>query len=551
MYVYDPPYNKMRSAELLDCHVLVIGSGGAGVRAAIEASGYGETVLVSKTLTGKGGCTTMAEGGYNAVLREQDSCEIHFEDTMKGGAYLNDPDLVRILVDEAPKRIDDLLQWGAVFDVTDCCEVAQRPFGGQRFPRTCYAGDRTGHEMMATLVERLAGTDVDVMNEVCALDLLKDGDRVLGAVGLTEKDELVAIRADSTVLATGGGTRIYDISTNSSSGTGDGFAIGYRAGAELIDMEMVQFHPTGAVYPYDARGRLITEAVRGEGGVLKNSLGERFMNRYDPERMELSTRDVVSRAIATEILEGRCTGHGGVYLDVTHLPRQQIEEKLPVMLEQFLKFGVDIREEPMEVAPTAHHMMGGHRITENGETTISGLYACGEVAGGVHGANRLGGNALADTQVFGKRAGEAAGKSGKKSGRIDQRAMDAQEARLSAFFDGEVVPSTVARSLRTAMWEGAGIFRTAKELEKTLGVINHLSSLRLKASGRSNLAECCILQNMLTTASLVVKGALIRKESRGAHVRKDVTQTWDPQTSPYGHSYQSLTQSGIETGVKA
>jgi len=535
----------------LDCHVLVIGSGGAGVRAAIEASGYGETVLVSKTLTGKGGCTTMAEGGYNAVLREQDSCEIHFEDTMKGGAYLNDPDLVRILVDEAPKRIDDLLQWGAVFDVTDCCEVAQRPFGGQRFPRTCYAGDRTGHEMMATLVERLAGTDVDVMNEVCALDLLKDGDRVLGAVGLTEKDELVAIRADSTVLATGGGTRIYDISTNSSSGTGDGFAIGYRAGAELIDMEMVQFHPTGAVYPYDARGRLITEAVRGEGGVLKNSLGERFMNRYDPERMELSTRDVVSRAIATEILEGRCTGHGGVYLDVTHLPRQQIEEKLPVMLEQFLKFGVDIREEPMEVAPTAHHMMGGHRITENGETTISGLYACGEVAGGVHGANRLGGNALADTQVFGKRAGEAAGKSGKKSGRIDQRAMDAQEARLSAFFDGEVVPSTVARSLRTAMWEGAGIFRTAKELEKTLGVINHLSSLRLKASGRSNLAECCILQNMLTTASLVVKGALIRKESRGAHVRKDVTQTWDPQTSPYGHSYQSLTQSGIETGVKA
>jgi len=296
---------------------------------------------------------------------------------------------------------------------------------------------------------------------------------------------------------------------------------------------------------------LITEAVRGEGGILKNSLGERFMNRYDPERMELSTRDVVSRAIATEILEGRCTAHGGVYLDVTHLPRQQIEEKLPVMLEQFLKFGVDIREEPMEVAPTAHHMMGGLRITENGETTIPGLYACGEVAGGVHGANRLGGNALADTQVFGKRAGEAAGKSGKKSGRIDQRAMDAQEARLSAFFDGEVVPSTVARSLRTAMWEGAGIFRTAKELEKTLGVINHLSSLRLKASGRSNLAECCILQNMLTTASLVVKGALIRKESRGAHVRKDVTQTWDPQTSPYGHSYQSLTQSGIETGVKA
>jgi len=551
MYVYDPPYNKMRSAEVLDCHVLVIGSGGAGVRAAIEASGYGETILVSKTLTGKGGCTTMAEGGYNAVLREQDSCEIHFEDTMKGGAYLNDPDLVRILVDEAPMRIGDLLHWGAVFDVTDCCEVAQRPFGGQRFPRTCYAGDRTGHEMMATLVERLAGAEVEVMNEVTALDLLKDGDRVIGAVGLDGKSEIMAIRADSTVLATGGGTRIYDISTNSSSGTGDGFAIGYRAGAELIDMEMVQFHPTGAVFPYDARGRLITEAVRGEGGILRNSLGERFMSRYDPERMELSTRDVVSRAIATEILEGRCTAHGGVFLDVTHLPRQQIEEKLPVMLEQFLKFGVDIREEPMEVAPTAHHMMGGLRITPNCETTVIGLFACGEVAGGVHGANRLGGNALADTQVFGKRAGETAGKAKKKSGRIDQKALDAQETRLSAFFDGEVPPSTVARSLRTAMWEGAGIFRTAKELEKTLGVITHLSSLRVKAFGQSNLAECCILQNMLTTASLVVKGALIRKESRGAHVRKDVTQTWDPQTSPYGHSYQSLTRTGIETVVRA
>jgi len=427
----------------LDCHVLVIGSGGAGVRAAIEASGFGETVLVSKTIVGKGGCTPMAEGGYNAVLREQDSCKVHYEDTMKGGAYLNEPDLVSILVAEAPQRMNDLLTWGAVFDVTDSCEVAQRPFGGQSFPRTCYAGDRTGHEIMMTLVDRLASTSVETFSEVTTLDLVRENDRVIGALCLDEKGEIIAIRSDATILATGGGTQIFDISTNSSSGTGDGFAIGYRAGAELIDMEMVQFHPTGAVYPYDARGRLITEAVRGEGGILRNALGERFMARYDPERMELSTRDIVSRAIATEILEGRGTPHGGVYLDVTHLPRQQVEERLPVMLEQFLKFGLDIREEPMEVAPTAHHVMGGLRITPEAGTTVPGLFACGEVTGGVHGANRLGGNALADTQVFGKRAGESAGKSPRGGYHIGRGQVEAQGERLAAFLDGDVSPSIV------------------------------------------------------------------------------------------------------------
>ncbi|MCX6687672.1 MAG: FAD-binding protein, partial [Methanoregula sp.] len=404
----------MRADDGVDCHVLVIGSGGAGVRAAIESSVYGDVVLVSKTIVGKGGCTPMAEGGYNAVLREQDSCGIHFEDTMKGGAYLNDPELVRILVAESPQRMDDLIRWGAVFDFTENNEVAQRPFGGQQFPRTCYAGDRTGHEMMTTLVERLDGLPVNTLADMTVIDLLKAGDRVIGALALDDTGELLVIRADTTILATGGGARVFDISTNSASGTGDGFAIGFHAGAELIDMEMVQFHPTGAVYPYDARGRLVTEAVRGEGGILKNTLGERFMKKYDPERMELSTRDVVARAIATEILSGRGTPHGGVYLDVTHLPRQQVETRLPVMLEQFLKFGVDIRNEPMEVAPTAHHIMGGLRITPQCETTLPGLFACGEVAGGVHGANRLGGNALADTQVFGKRAGESAGRSEKR-----------------------------------------------------------------------------------------------------------------------------------------
>ncbi|HSQ93850.1 MAG TPA: fumarate reductase (CoM/CoB) subunit TfrA [Methanoregula sp.] len=536
----------MLADEVVDCHVLVIGSGGAGVRAAIEASKHGETALISKTLVGKGGCTTMAEGGFNAVLREQDSCGIHFEDTMKGGAFLNDPDLVNILVKEAPLRMGDLMKWGAVFDFTESDEVAQRPFGGQRFPRTCYAGDRTGHEMMVTLVERLDGTDVTTLQEYTVIDLMKDGDRVTGAMALDEKGNLVVLKADATVLATGGGTKVYDISTNSSSGTGDGFAIGYRAGAELIDMEMIQFHPTGAVYPYDARGRLVTEAVRGEGGLLLNSKGERFMTNYDPQRMELSTRDVVARAIATEIQQGRGSPSGGVYLDVTHLPREQIEDRLPVMLEQFLKFGVDIRITPMEVAPTAHHVMGGLRITTECRTTLPGLFACGEVAGGVHGANRLGGNALADTQVFGRRAGDAAGREGRRQKKVDEDQVKFELDRLNRFMEGSKDPARVRNLLQRAMWDGANIFRNAEDLRRTLAAANVLSGKPLKAETRRNLAECCIIENMCLTASLICRCALLREESRGAHVRTDIRQSHDASNSPFGHTFVSKKRQGIE-----
>ncbi|MDP2796406.1 MAG: fumarate reductase (CoM/CoB) subunit TfrA [Methanoregula sp.] len=536
----------MLADDVVDCHVLVIGSGGAGVRAAIEASQFGDTVLVSKTIVGKGGCTTMAEGGYNAVMREADSCGIHIEDTLKGGAYLNDPELVRILAHEAPLRMGDLVKWGAVFDVTDTDEIAQRPFGGQRFPRTCYAGDRTGHEMMTTLVERLDGTKVSLMQEYTVIDLLMDGEEVCGAMALDEKGRFILLTADSTILATGGGTKVYDISTNSSSGTGDGYAIGYRAGAELIDMEMVQFHPTGAVFPYDARGRLVTEAVRGEGGVLMNSIGERFMQQYDPDRMELSTRDVVARAIATEVMSGGGTKNGGVFLDVTHLPKEQIETRLPVMLEQFLKFGVDIRIQPMEVAPTAHHIMGGLRITPECRTTLPGLFACGEVSGGVHGANRLGGNALSETQVFGRRAGEAAGKAGKREKTINLMQLEQQQDRLDAFLEGDENPAQVRVQLQKAMWKGAGIFRTAAELQNTLKTIAHLSSVKIKAGSARNLAECCILRNMCLTASLICRSALLREESRGAHVRRDVQQQFDAQHSPFGHTYISQSHEGVE-----
>jgi fumarate reductase (CoM/CoB) subunit A len=537
----------MHADDVVDCHVLVIGSGGAGVRAAIEASKYGDTTLVTKTIAGKGGCTPMAEGGYNAVLRETDSCGIHYEDTLKGGAYLNDPDLVSALVKEAPLRMADLIHWGAVFDFTDTDEIAQRPFGGQRFPRTCYAGDRTGHEMMTTLMERLDSAEVTKLQEMTVIDLLKDGERVTGAMVLDEKGNLVTLAADSTILATGGGTRVYDISTNSSSGTGDGYAIGYRAGAELIDMEMVQFHPTGAVFPYDARGRLVTEAVRGEGGVLKNINGERFMSRYDAERMELSTRDVVARAIATEIAQGRGTPHGGVWLDVTHLLRAQIESRLPVMLEQFLKFGVDIREQPMEVAPTAHHIMGGLRITPECRTTLPGLFACGEVAGGVHGANRLGGNALAETQVFGKRAGEYAGKEKKRAKKIDATQIHETRNLLDHYLTGSENPARVRKALQLAMWQGVNIFRKDAELRHARATIDQLSQAALHAKTPQNLADCCIVRNMCQAASLITRGALLRLESRGAHMRVDVQQKWDAQHSPFSHTYISHDREGIES----
>jgi fumarate reductase (CoM/CoB) subunit A len=536
----------MLADEVVDCHVLVIGSGGAGVRAAIEASQYGDVVLISKTIVGKGGCTTMAEGGFNAVMRDEDSCGIHYEDTMKGGAFLNDPELVNILTREAPLRMGDLVKWGAVFDFTDSDEVAQRPFGGQRFPRTCYAGDRTGHEMMVTLVERLDRTSVTTLHEYTVIDLLKDGDRVIGAMALDEKGNLVLLKADSTILATGGGTKVYDISTNSTSGTGDGYAMGYRAGAELIDMEMIQFHPTGAVFPYDARGRLVTEAVRGEGGLLRNNKGERFMKDYDPQRMELSTRDVVARAIATEIQQGRGSPNGGVYLDVTHLSREQIESRLPVMLEQYLKFGVDIRVTPMEVAPTAHHIMGGLRITPACQTTLPGLFACGEVAGGVHGANRLGGNALAETQVFGKRAGETAGKAGKQRKLVDETQVKRQQERLDRFMAGEKSPAKVRMMLQQAMWDGANIFRNATDLNKALLAAEVLADKEIKAQTPRNLAECCIVENMCLVASLICRSALIREESRGAHVRKDIPQNWDAQNSPFGHTFISKKGQGIE-----
>ncbi|BDH78698.1 MAG TPA: fumarate reductase subunit A [Methanothermobacter sp.] len=526
-------------SEVYQCDVLIIGSGGAGSRAAIEASEYDlETLIVSKGLSFKSGCTGMAEGGYNAAfgfVDAEDDPEIHYQDTMKGGGFLNDPQLVRILVNEAPDRLIDLENYGALFDRQESGVLDQRPFGGQTYRRTCYQGDRTGHEIITALKEEITRRGIETLDEVMITSLIVDEDTksVQGAIGISLKDSKpICFNAKSTILASGGAGHVYPVTSNTLQKGGDGFSIAWEAGAELIDMEQVQFHPTGMVWPESRKGVLVTEAVRGEGGILLNKDGERFMERYDP-RLELATRDVVSRAIYNEIMEGRGTEHGGVYLDVTHLPDNLIEEKLETMFLQFLDVGVDIREEPMEVAPTAHHFMGGVRIDPWCRTNLKNLFAAGEVAGGVHGANRLGGNALADTQVFGRRAGISAAENALKSDlRLNRGYVEAEEYRIkNKVREGDLRPAEIKRRLHDTMWENVAIIRDEKSLKSALSTIRSLQGeldrLDAPEGGRFNkyLQEALEVENMLKTAALVTKSAIIRKESRGSHFRKDHPET--------------------------
>ncbi len=529
-------------------HVLVIGSGGAGIRAALEAVKYGPVCIVSKTITGKGGCTVMAEGGINGVINPIDTRESHYEDTLKGGAYLNDPRLVETLVAESPARILELVEWGACFEMTDTNMLAQRPFGGQKFPRTCYAGDHTGHEIVMTLLERLRGSNVDIRDEMTVIRLIVHDRKVYGAIVVDVKGTVSAILADAVVLATGGAGQIYPVTTDSTAGTGDGYALAYLAGAKLIDMEEVQFHPTGTVRSVDSRGRLITGAVRGEGDILKNAVGDRFMKKYDATRMELSTRDVVSRAIFSEIADGNGTAGGGMYLDVSHLPEKLIEERLPVMVSQFLQSSIDIRKEPMEVAPTAHHFMGGIRITPDGATTLEGLFAAGETAGGVHGGNCLGGNALAETQVFGKRAGESSGKvpAADDATSYAQEAVREVEEEIDELYKGSTKPATIRRELQEIMWKNVGIFRNELDLRVAEREIKRLSSQKLLISSPQEIAGAMSVRNVLLTASLVVSGALLRRESRGAHTRTDISVKWTSENSPFGHTWFAGEKAGIE-----
>jgi succinate dehydrogenase / fumarate reductase flavoprotein subunit len=531
--------------ETHDHDVLIIGAGGAGLRAALEALAQGAKVgVVCKSLLGKAH-TVMAEGGIAAAMANVDSADdwrTHFRDTMRGGKMLNNWRMAQIHAQEAPDRVRELEQWGALFDRTQDGQILQRAFGGHTFRRLCHVGDRTGLEMIRTLQDRGVQLGIDVYMECTITRLLKDGDRIAGAFGYwREQGRFVVFRAKSVVMATGGIGKAWKVTSNSWEYTGDGMALAYGAGAELMDMEFVQFHPTGMVWPPGVQGILVTEAVRGEGGVLRNKLGQRFMEKYDPKKMELSTRDVVARAIYTEVREGRGTEHGGAFLDISQKPADYVKKKLPSMYHQFKELAdVDITQGPMEVGPTCHYMMGGIRVeAETAKSSVAGLFAAGEAAAGLHGANRLGGNSLSDLLVFGRRAGLAAAEHANKmsTAAIDSGQIEEAAREMLAPFerkDGES-PYTIHRDLQETMQNLVGIFRNKEDLTRALEELTKLKERagRLSVEGSRlfnpgwHLAQD--LKAMLIVSEAVTRSALAREESRGAHSRIDhpgLDATW-------------------------
>jgi len=519
--------------------VLVIGAGGAGLRAAIEASAMGASVgLVCKSLLGKAH-TVMAEGGVAAALANvdaNDNWKVHFHDTMHGGKMLNNWRMAQLHAQEAPDRVRELEHWGALFDRTKDGKIMQRAFGGHTWKRLAHVGDRTGLEMIRTLQDRGIHTGVDVYMECTITHLLKDGERISGAFGYwRESGRFVLFKTKAVILATGGIGKSYKVTSNSWEYTGDGHALAYDAGADLIDMEFVQFHPTGMVWPPSVKGLLVTEAVRGEGGLLTNRNGERFMEKYDPERMELSTRDVVARSIYIEVQEGRGSPHGGAFLDISHRGAEYVKKKLPSMYHQFMEFAeIDITKEPMEVFPTTHYMMGGVRVdADTTGSTVPGLFAAGEAAGGMHGANRLGGNSLSDLLVFGRRAGLGAAQYANElrdnTLKIDDVDLEkAAQEMLQPFENAEGEnPYTVHQALQEVMGSYVGVFRTKEKLQDGLEEIQVLkdraSQLRIEGSRMYNPGWhlCKDLKSMLIVSEAIAKCALQREESRGAHSRVD------------------------------
>jgi succinate dehydrogenase / fumarate reductase flavoprotein subunit len=517
--------------------VLIIGAGGAGLRAAIEALAQGVRVgVVCKSLLGKAH-TVMAEGGIAAAMANVDQADdwrAHFRDTMRGGKFLNNWRMAQLHAQEAPERVRELEQWGALFDRTESGDILQRAFGGHTFKRLCHVGDRTGLEMIRTLQDRGVHQGIDVYMECTITRLLKDGDRIAGAFGYwREQGRFVVFKAKSVIICTGGIGKAWKITSNSWEYTGDGMALAYDAGAELMDMEFVQFHPTGMVWPPGVQGILVTEAVRGEGGVLRNKDGERFMQRYDPKKLDLSTRDVVARSIYTEVREGRGTPHGGAFLDISHKPAEYVKRKLPSMYHQFLELAdVDITKGPMEVGPTCHYMMGGIRVdAETTQSSVSGLFAAGEAAAGLHGANRLGGNSLSDLLVFGRRAGLAAAEHAKRSESpaVDGSQIEESVRQLLAPFerpDGDS-PYAIHEDLQGTMQGLVGIFRDEEDLHRALAELDQLKAraarVRVEGSRLFNPGWHLAwdLHSMLTVAEAVTRSALARRESRGAHSRID------------------------------
>jgi succinate dehydrogenase / fumarate reductase flavoprotein subunit len=558
----------MAEYDRIEHDVLVIGAGGAGLRAAIEAANAGAKVgLVCKSLLGKAH-TVMAEGGAAAAMAyvdDRDSWRVHFADTMRGGQYLNNWRMAELHAKEAPDRIRELEAWGALFDRTEDGRILQRNFGGHRYPRLAHVGDRTGLEMIRTLQDHAIHLAIDVHMEVTVVRLLKDGDRIAGALAYDrEKGRFKLFVAGAVVLATGGIGRAFSITSNSWEYTGDGQALAYAAGAELMDMEFVQFHPTGMVWPPSVKGILVTEGVRGEGGVLRNSQGKRFMFDDIPENYrnqtadneeegwryvmgdksarrppELLTRDHVARCIQREVREGRGSPHGGVYLDIAwikeKLPNaaEHIRKKLPSMYHQFMQLAnIDITTTPMEVGPTTHYIMGGIRVDGDSQmTTVAGLFAAGECAAGLHGANRLGGNSLSDLLVFGRRAGEYAAKFAAERGPARPAASEADDSVRRALepFDrasGEA-PYAIQHELQQLMQKLVGIVRQEKEMQEALSAVRGLRTRAAKVGVQGNREynpgwhTALDLENLLTVSEAIALAGIERKESRGGHFRDD------------------------------
>ncbi len=578
----------MEDFETVECDVLVVGAGGAGLRAAIAASEYGANVaLVSKSLLGKAH-TVMAEGGVAAALGnadQRDNWKVHFRDTIRGSKNLANWEMAKIHAEKAPERVRELERWGAVFDRTTEGKISQRNFGGHRYPRLAHVGDRTGLEIIRTLQDHAVHTDnVDIFMECTVCDILKSNDRTIGALAYYRSSgKLVVFKAGSVILATGGIGKAYRITSNSWEYTGDGHALAYLAGADLVDMEFVQFHPTGMVWPPSVKGTLVTEGVRGEGGILVNSEGERFMFNYIPDVFaaetaksedeanawlrgeegamrppELLTRDVVARAIMTEVKEGRGSPHGGAFLDIaSRQSPDYIKRKLPSMYHQFKELAtLDITEEPMEVGPTTHYMMGGIKVdASTAASTVSGLFAAGEAAAGMHGANRLGGNSLSDLLVFGKIAGQSAANYAQENSRISphgeeinesiKKALEPFERSLperrmpnypsgprksikeSGKNNGEENPYQIHQELQEIMESHVGIVRTGEELEKGIQKLEELKkklpNMHSKGGREYNPGWhlCLDLHNMIITSLALARSALERTESRGAHTRLD------------------------------
>ena len=516
------------TVQRIDTDILIIGSGGSGLRAAIAASEKGAKVLIIAKELLKDAHTGWAMGGLNVALKAPATPQLHFEDTIKGGWFINNYKLARIFAEEMPDRIYDLERYGVKFDRLPDGSYFTWAGGKQSAPLNLCAGDYTGREMMQGLLAEVARLDVPYLEYHYVTKLLRQGDKVVGAFLIDGKTGTYkVVQAKATIVATGGGGNMYKINTNAPSNTGEGYAWALDVGAELVDMEMIQFHPTGMAYPPEKRGTLVTEKVRGNGGILKNKLGERFMQRYQPERLELAGRDEVTRAIYQEIEEGRGTGHGAVYLDITHWEEGKAEKLVPDVFAEHMEAGIDIRKQMMEITPSMHHMMGGFAINEWGETNVAGLYAVGEVTTSVHGANRLGGNSLAEGQVFGRRAGIHAAEriDNNRTPHIAQHTLDVEVNRVEAFLGRKtgLKVADILSAIKAVMWDNVGIIRDSEKLMLAQQEVKKLQdeAQSLFAEDKSQLQSCLEIQDMLKTAEVIILAALERKESRGAHYRSD------------------------------